>query len=368
MSLKSELAEMKDQLAALKERIEADDAEAIEEGAKLAEDIEAKEAEIEQAEKKTAVLGKIGKKEEDNPMGEKKGLQALELGGLKAAPGAVSTYIKAATDVETAPQIADTSRIVQMPPASRRVRDLFGAESISGNALTYYVLGATEGEPAVTAQGAKKPQIHVPYTPVTAALAKIAAYFKETDELLSDAAFLDTAVRNRGVFEFEKAVDAYLVTTLMATSGVQTGGDSITFDTILAAKQDISADTGYTPDAMLINPADLATLLQTKDGNLQYLLGGPAYGSYGNGAYSANPRIWGMEVVESSAVPAGQVIVGAFRAGAAVITKTDEGRRVEVSNSNEDDFVYNRVTVRIEERMVEAVRVPAAFSIVGTAS
>ena len=41
---------------------------------------------------------------------------------------------------------------------------------------------------------------------------------------------------------------------------------------------------------------------------------------------------------------------------------------MEVSNSNEDDFIYNRVTVRIEERMVEAVRVPAAFSIVGTAS
>ena len=106
----------------------------------------------------------------------------------------------------------------------------------------------------------------------------------------------------------------------------------------------------------------------TKDTHGQYLLGGPAYGAYGNGTYTGNPKIWGLNVVESSAVSEGRCIVGAFKAGASVVTKSGEGQRVEVSNSNENDFIYNRVTVRIEERMVLAARVPGAFVLVGTAS
>ena len=41
--------------------------------------------------------------------------------------------------------------------------------------------------------------------------------------------------------------------------------------------------------------------------------------------------------------------------------------RVEVSNSNEDDFVKNMITVRIEERILEAVRLPGGFAKVYTA-
>lgn len=369
MTLKEELTAKKEALAALKERIEANDADAITEGEKLQKEIETKAAEIEQAEKKTALLSMIGEKEEEKDMNEEKGLKAMNLEALKSAPGTASTYvnIKAATDNEAmgANQIIDYDRNVVDAHAALSVRALFGQESISGNALTYYVLGALEGTIGTVAEGAKKGQIHIPYTPKTVALQKTACYFKETDELLSDAAFLESAIRNRGVYEFDKAVEAYLVTTLIGTSGVQTGGNTIDFDTILAAKQDIMADTGYAPDALVINPADWATLLQEKGGSGQYLLGGPAYGPFGNGTYNPNPRVWGLEVVESAAVPAGKAVVGAFKAGAAVITKAGEGQRVEVSNSNEDDFINNRVTVRIEERLVEAVRVPAAFAIVG---
>ena len=60
MTLKEELQATKDALAELKERIEANDAEAIAEGEKLQSEIETKSAEIEQAEKKAALLNVIG--------------------------------------------------------------------------------------------------------------------------------------------------------------------------------------------------------------------------------------------------------------------------------------------------------------------
>lgn len=65
MTLKEELQSKKDALVALKERIEANDAEAIAEGEKLRGEIEAKNAELEQAEKKAALLNVIGTKDKE---------------------------------------------------------------------------------------------------------------------------------------------------------------------------------------------------------------------------------------------------------------------------------------------------------------
>ena len=84
MTLREEIKSKKDALVALKERIEANDAEAIAEGEKLRGEIEAKTAELEQAEKKTALLGMIGtESKEDANMEQKK--TALEEFTAKAA-------------------------------------------------------------------------------------------------------------------------------------------------------------------------------------------------------------------------------------------------------------------------------------------
>lgn len=375
MSLKEELAEMKNQLAGLKERIEADDAEAIAEGTQLKADIEAKAKEVEQAEAKAALLKSIGKTEdkEDETEMETNNLKNLNMDQLKDQKGSVSTYIKAATDPVTGPTIPAVSERVVDVNHALNVRDLFDNEAIAGNSLTYFVMGATDLPASFdgkTAQGAKKPQIHPNYTPVTAALQKIAAYLKETDELLSDAPYLESVVRGRGVYEQQKAVEAYLISTLLATSGIDaTVNTGISFDNLLKAKIAVLENTGYDADAIIINPADLQTLLLTKDGGNsgQYLMGGPAYAPYGNGAYGQYLPIWGMKVVASAAITQGTAIVGAFRPCASVVTKANEGLRVEVSNSNEDDFVKNMVTVRIEERILEAVRLPGGFAKVYTA-
>ena len=370
--LKGKLKEKKDSLVALKERIEAGDEEAIREAGELTEEIEALEQTIKAAEKAKEKLAKIGKEEDPDEKGEEKaGLKALDLSWLKANRGTVGANInlKAYNDLEAMGDNKiidyDKNPVNVMPALTART--LFGAETISGNALTYYVIGAAEGIADVdgTAEGVAKDRIHVPYTPKTAALTKIAAYLKETDEIINDAPFLESAIRNRGVYEFNKQIEKYLVGALAGTSGIQVSGTSVDFDSILTAKQEIITDTGYVPDAMLINPSDWANLLQAKDSNRQYLLGGPGFGSYGNGAYFENPKVWGMNVVQSSAVTEGAPIVGAFKTAAAVVTQAGNGQRVEVSNSDQDDFIKNIVTIRIEERLVLAVRVPAAFCIVG---
>ena len=369
MTKREELTAKQDALLALKERIEADDTEAIEEGVQLKADIESLTAEVEAADKKAGLLETIGTKEEPNQeenIMNTEGLKALNLEALKGQRGSTSTELKAATTVE-GPVIPVVSHNVGEINYKLGVRDLFGREAISGNTLTYFVMGATEGSPngiALNEQGTAKAQIQPTYEPITEALKKIAAYIKETDELLSDAPFLESVVRGRLVYEQQKAVEAHLISDLANTSGINTTYESagITFDNLLSAKMAIEAATGYEADAILINPVNLATLLLSKDGSQQYMMGGPAYAPYGNGAYGAYLPIWGCKVVASSAVPQGEAYIGAFKQGASVVTKANEGLRVEVSNSDQDDFIKNLITVRAEERILLAVRVPGAFA------
>lgn len=375
MTLKEQLVEKKAALKALEEDIKAENEEAIAQGEEIASAIAKIEKSIESAEKANALLAQIGTEEEPEETGmeERNGLKALNLESLKGARGSVSTYIKAATDTVMAPTIPVVSQNVAEIKYNLGVRDLFSTEAISGNSYTFFRMGATDlpsGFDGTTAQGAEKPQIHPTYTPVTAALVKKAAHLKETDELLNDAPYLESVVRGRGVYELQKAIEAYLVSTLLGTSGIDvTVNTGISFDNLLKAKMAVNANTGYDADAIIINPTDLQTLLLTKDGGNsgQYLMGGPAYAPYGNGAYGAYLPIWGMKVVATSAIASGTAIVGAFKACASIITKAGEGFRVEVANQNEDDFVKNMVTVRIEERLLEAVRLPGGFAKVFTA-
>ena len=148
----------------------------------------------ETAEKAIAMMGtneEKGEKEMD--------LKEMNLEELKTQKGSKSFAYKAYNDNEAVGEnvFADLDKKVVDPQLALTVRSLFGSESISGNALTYYKLGSMEGSITTVQEGAKKPQVHIPYSPVTVALAKIAAFIKETDELLSDAAFLDSAIRAR---------------------------------------------------------------------------------------------------------------------------------------------------------------------------
>ena len=372
MNLKEKLLAKQNELKGLEPMIKEGDAEAIKLAETLTNEIKELEELIVKAKAAEDAIGRIAKPEEKAEETEER----PDLSILKHQKGSRSFALKAYNDTQARPVDGDGVTIPVMDYDKRVidlqqplvVRSMFGAETISGNALTYYLMGAMEGTFGTIAEGGKKSQVHFTSEQKTVALSKIAGFIKETDELLSDWAFLESAIRGRLTYEFNKAVEEFLVGTLLATSGVQVGQATISFDNILKAKQAVRNETGYAADAILINPTDLEALLLTKDSNLQYLLGGPAYGSYGNGAYAANPRIWGLPVVESNSVTAGQAIVGAFKAGSSVVTKAGEGQRVEVANTDADDFQYNRVTVRIEERLALATRVPAAFCLVGTAS
>ena len=241
------------------------------------------------------------------------------------------------------------------------VADLFSTERISGNALTFFVESSSvEGGPSFTTEANKKPMMSFgDPTAKTVSLAKIASYMKESDELIEDAPWLADAINNRGMYQHQLAVESYLLTELSGTSGLGTAS-LLTPDGIFKAMMTVQNNSGFAPDAIVINPTDYQNIRLRKDANGQYYGGGFITAPYGNGALIEQPSIWGLRTVVTSAVSVGTCYVGACKAGASIVRKNN-GVIVDIANQNEDDFLYNLVTILIEERLALAVRRPAAF-------
>ena len=366
MNLKDQLTEKKQALLDLEPMLTAEEVsdDTIAQGEALAKEIEELEQKVEKAEKASQILENIGTAEAKNTDDmEVKKMSQIEEFTTKCAEitdkkaGAKVHFEKAYNTVVTAPQIADVDRSVA--PVGRRTpaASLFTEAQISGNAITYFLEGAfeTNGGITPTAQGNMKPQASTSFTPKTLALSKIAAYVKETDEILVDAPFLASEVQNTLMHQLGKVEDNFVVTSIGNTEGIGAatyGGSKTLADGILDAIMKVKSDSAYDASVVILNPADIVELMTKKDNNGQYFGGGYFIGAYGNGAYGVPAAIWGVQIFASSAVPQGSALVIAKEA---VKTWRKGGMDVSIAEENEDDFLYNRVTLRAEVRLATAV-------------
>ncbi len=365
MNLKEQLETKKKELAELEPMLKSEDVttETVEQGEKLASEIEELTEKIEKAEKANAILKTLGTTEEPNTDTqevtkmtdlEQFTKSAKEMTDRKAG---VKMQLKAASDVVTSAQIADVDRSVAPQPARSSVADYFTNATIEGNAITYFMQGAYEGTPAVTAEGAKKPQNSTSFEGITLPLSKIAAYIKETDEILYDEPFLASEVQNALIYQIGKVKNSTIISAIAGTSGIgaaeyDAAADETLADGVLAAILGIKADSAYDASVVFVNPADLYKLMSAKDQNGQYIGGGYFTGAYGNGQYNMPTSIWGVPVFASSEITAGEALVAAREA---VKIWQKGGIDVRLFEQNEDDAIYNRVTLVGEERLAVAV-------------
>jgi len=293
-----------------------------------------------------------------------------------------SPEFKAATDPQTSPT-ANAITSINIPQIDRTIvqafrrppflTDLLSSGTLAGNALTYFVEGAREGAFTTVAEGGTKPQLHyVDPTPVTDALKKIAGWIKLTDEMMEDFDFLVSEINTRLLYDlaiFEEtqllsgAGTGSTILGLLNRSGIQTETQAVAPDTagdaLFRAMMKVQTATGLAADGMVLNPTDYQKLRLAKDVNGQYYGGGFFEGQYGVGGVQWQPPVWGLPTVVSAGTAAGTALVGNFTQAATVYRKG--GVRVESTNADGTDFQANKVTIRVEERLALAVRVPAAF-------
>lgn len=373
------------------------------EGAKTKEDVDRIKGEI------VAVKGQIALADEkqnildsmnaDNPVGGEGKAAARTLGEKAAAAVAaksiergqrfsVSSDAKAGETTTPTPAPKPSARPASYSPAITEVRpdvlegarrpltvaDLFAQETTTESAVTYFVEGPVTGTPTAVGEGGTFPILEFG-DPVanTDALKKIGCVYKDTDELLADAARLAQSIDNRAEYLLDITVEDQLLSGdgtgnniqgLLNRSGLQTATATsmeAAIKAIKKAKVGVKKNTpGFRADGLLINDEDWDELTNAQDANKQFLAGGPFYGAYGsNNGPAEEPPLWGLRVVPTQAIPKGTMVVGAFKLGGSVIRKG--GRVIDMTNSDGNDFDNGIVAFRPSERLALAVRYPAAF-------
>jgi hypothetical protein len=199
----------------------------------------------------------------------------------------------------------------------------------------------------------------------------IASWQKIARQQMSDVPMLSLAVSNRLTYSVLRRVENALVagdgtgdnlTGIINTTGIAaiayTGGTALAdlaLDGIVAV---LASDAE--PNAVVLSPADWGSILAAK-------AAGSGERLDSNGAMSTPAdTLWGLPAIISTVMPPGQCLVGDFTRGATLFVR--EGVNLRISDSDQDDFLRNRVTLLAEGRFGLAIWRPACFATVAFAS
>lgn len=255
------------------------------------------------------------------------------------------------------------------------IADLLASGTTDTAAVTYVIEAAFQDLTAAVAEKGAKPQLDLTLARRQDNVGKIANRAKVTDELFEDASQFVSYLQGRMIFGVQRAEENQLlngngtapnILGLMNRPGlapavVTAAGLTATkvVEGVFNQITNLRAVSFVEPDAFVIHPNDWQTIQLGKDGNGQYFGGGPIAGQYGNGGYTNQARLWGLPGVITTAIAQGTVLVGGFQECAQVFRR--RGVTVEMTNSNEDDFNNNLISLRAEERLALAVYRPAGL-------
>ena len=253
-----------------------------------------------------------------------------------------------------------------LPLARRRptIRSLLPVIRVTSGTVEYPKQTGFTNAAATVAEGALKPQSELQYDLVQVPIRTIAHWMLASRQVLDDAPQL------QGLIDSELRYGLTYAEELQLLSGAGTGTDLngiYTQATAFAAGTNTTATpnridvilfamlqgalTEAPSTGVVMHPSDWTLIRGTKDSQGRYIMGDP-------GA-AVEPRLFGLPVVATQAMTAGNFLVGDFAGSATLYDRWQA--RVEVSTEDSDNFRKNLVTLLAEERIGLAVKRPTAF-------
>lgn len=295
--------------------------------------------------------------------------------GRKFTSGPISVKATMTTVASAVAQPQVTGGVLPILFNRLTVADLMPQATTNSSVVRSIVETTATNAAATVAEEGLKPESSLVFDEVDERVAKIATILRASDEMLDDLGWVTGYINGRGTLFVRLEEEDQLLngdgtspnlSGILDRAGLQTAeGGGITADNIYNQITNIRADAFLEPDALVIHPTDWETLRLTKDSNNQYYAGGPFTGAYGNNGI-ASDSIWGLRAVVTPAIAAGTALVGAFATSAQIFRRS--GITVDVTNTDGEDFRYNRVAFRFEERLALAVYRPQGFGTVTTAA
>lgn len=293
----------------------------------------------------------------------------LSLKALGAAVGRKAVLESGSTLVPT-PVVGDLHREGERP---QLLAELLPVAPVAGDRFRFLRQTARVSNAAPVARGAQKPESVFTVESVderTRTVAHVSEPIPRQD--LDDSQALGSFLSAELRYGTLVALDDLIVTGdgvgenfegLLETNGIGvTPFEGDLLGTARRAKTNLQV-LHVTPTHWLLSPADWETIETTRDGSGGtagtggYLLGDPG-GSGGSflPVDSARQKLWGVDVVVSTAVPEGTGILLDVQDTVLVMR---EQVRIDMSENVSDDYVKNLVRLRSELRGVLAVLRPA---------
>jgi HK97 family phage major capsid protein len=258
------------------------------------------------------------------------------------------------------PQAELDARVSRDPQRQPFIEQLITVGTIGSNLDAWIETTGEEGAPLPVAELAKLPAKDYDFVRRTAEVKKIGVYTKYSAEMSEDLPNLVSEIRNFLVADLKRVVDVQLLNgdgeydeligilkNAVAYSSGSFAGTILSanrFDVIETAVSQVVTAL-HNPNYVVVHPTDMAKMNLSKGTDGHYVL--PPFITAGGQTIS------GVRVISNTGITAGYFLVGDFTKDTA---KYKRGLTIEMTNTDQDDFVKDRFTVKATVRLVNRVR------------
>lgn len=240
-----------------------------------------------------------------------------------------------------------------------RIRSLLMPGNTDSNAIQYVKeKGFTNNAQSQNGEGTTKGQSDIQLELITTNVVTIAHFIVASKQILDDAA----AVRSLIDFRLRYGLAVQEDTQLLNGVGTNSTLDGLINNSTPYVDQNLTIAAEQYVDVLrqamlqafiaewpatghILNPSDWARIELLKTTTGEYLWADPRS--------LATPSMWGLPVVQTTAMRETKFMTGAFTPAAQIFDR--QGATVEASTEDNDNFRKNLVTIRAEERLALAV-------------
>lgn len=240
------------------------------------------------------------------------------------------------------------------------IRELVSVGTIDGQVDVWLEVTNENGDPASVAELDAMPEKDYDYEEKDAKVKKVGVHNKHSREMAEDLPSIVTDIENELVRDLELEIDDQILAgdgTGNNLTGIRQNetafsagnfsgtlsGNANRFDVLnVAVGQVYNKD--FQPNYIVLHPEDVTGMNLEKDADGNYVM--PPFTT------SDRQRVRGIPVITNTGISAGDFLVGDFSRS---IVKVKRDVSVEMTNTDQDDFVKDRFTVRASARLSHRV-------------